>query len=141
MRIALKGELTADAGGQAVEDGSVGCAEVSLDEGNLLVGADGVELSLIGSDEVVELGDELLDGGDELDESFGHEDGTEVHAACGTVGHDASDIGDDVVERLVLGLHLLADEGDVGLHLQGALQRDVAGATTHQLDEVPVFAG
>ena len=47
---------------------------------------------------------------------------------------------DDLVERHVLCLYLLGYEADVGLALQGAFQGDVAGRTSHELDEVPILA-
>jgi hypothetical protein len=37
--------------------------------------------------------------------------------------------------------HLLSDEGHVGVRLQGALQGDVAGRTSHEPNEVVVLLG
>ena len=41
----------------------------------------------------------------------------------------------------LLGSHFLAHQADVGLGLQGALQRYMRGRTAHDLDKVPVLFG
>ena len=139
VRIAVESQLTGHAHGQAVEHGEVLVGEMTLGEVHLLVAAD--LLSLRHSEHVVELGDELLDGGDELDDTLRNDDGSEVIAVGSTHGHSLGDVVDDVAEAHTLLLDLLADEADVGLGLQGALECDVAGRAAHHLDEVPVLAG
>ena len=139
VRVAVEGELAGDVCGEGVEDCKILCAEVSLDIVDLVFACDG--LRLVGGEGVIELCDELLDGGDELDETFWDKDCTEVVALLRTCGNDAGDVVHDVVEALLLLLDFLRDEADVGLGLERAFEGDMAGAAAHQLDEVPVFAG
>lgn len=91
--------------------------------------------------ELVEFADEALELGDELDEAFGDKDDTEVVAVGSTRFHDAGNVFNNLVEAHIVCLNFLADKADVGLGLQGALEGDVAGATAHELDEVPIFLG
>lgn len=58
-------------------------------------------------EEVVKLTDESSDGRYELDESFRYQHHTVVHSVGGSVGYDTGNVVDDVVERVVVGLHLL----------------------------------
>ena len=137
MRVTVKGELTSHADRQAVEDSEVLLGEMTLGEVHLLVTAD--VLSLRHGKHVVQLGDQFLNSGDELDESLRDDDGTEVITLSGTCGNSIGDIGNDIVQALLLSLHLLADETDVWLCLQSTLQGDMRGRASHHLDEVPVL--
>ena len=112
---------------------------MTLGEVHLLVAAD--LLSLRHSKHIVQLSDELLDGGDELDDTLGDDHGTEIVTIGSTYTHSLGDIVYDIVEALTLGLYLLRDETDIRLSLQGALKGDVRSRTAHHLDEVPVFTG
>ena len=85
---------------------------------------DHLELCLIAGQEVVQLGDEALHGGDELDEPLGDEHGAEVVALGGSAGYNARYTVHDLVEREVVGLHLFGDDADVRVGLQGTLQGD-----------------
>ena len=67
------------------------------------------------SQHVVQLGDEFLDSGNELNQTLGNDDSTEVVAISSTLAHHVCNISHDVVQALLLGFHLLADEADVGL--------------------------
>ena len=46
-----------------------------------------------------------------------------------------------VCEAPVAGVHLLADDSGLGVRLQGAFQRDVAGSASHEPHEVIVLFG
>ena len=72
----------------------------------LLVGAADV-LCLWQSEDVVEFGNELLDGRDELDDAFRNEHCTKVVAFSSTCSHSFSDVSHYVVERHGLGFHFL----------------------------------
>lgn len=108
---------------EAVEGGEVGCVEVGLHVFDLVLAGNG--LCLVGSEDVVELGDELLDCRDEFDEAFRDDDGAEVVALGGACRNCVGDVGDDVVEALLLGLDLLGNEADVRLGLECALEGDM----------------
>ena len=123
VRVTLQSQLTAYALRQALEDGCIGGRQLANDILDLLIGLNHVELSLVGSENVIQLGDKFLDSGDEFDQALGNQNGTKVHAACSTVGNNLSDISYDIIECLVLGLNLLTYQGDVRLSLQSALQR------------------
>ena len=110
------------------------------DIGTLLVSGDSAELCLVVCEVVVELSDERLEGRDEFDKTFGDQYRTEVLTLSSASGYDLSDVGDYVVEGLVLSLYFFADDSDVGLYLQGALEGDVRSRAAHELDEVPVLA-
>ena len=127
MRVTLKSKLTAYALGQALEYSGVLLGELAYYVLDLLVTLYHVELSLVCSQNVIELGDKLLDGGDELDQNLGNQNGTKVNAACSTVGNNLSDICYDIIKSLVLGLNLLTDKGYVRLGLQSTLQSNMAG--------------
>ena len=141
--VAVEAELTGHILGQALQHGEVVLGDALLHEGDLGVGA--LKLTRLAGggicQHLVELLDELLDGGDELDEALGDEHSAEVVALLSAGGNDVGDVVHHVIQAHLLGLHLLTDEADVGLSLQGALQCDVAGAAAHELDEVPVLAG
>ena len=66
-----------------------------------------------------------LKAGDEFDKTFGDQYRTEVLTLSSASGYDLSDVGDYVVKGLVLSLYFFADDSDVGLYLQGALEGDV----------------
>ena len=93
------------------------------------------------SQHVVQLGDEFLDSGNELNQTLGNDDSTEVVAISSTLAHHVCNIGHDVVQALLLGFYLLRDETDVRLSLQGTLQCNVRSRAAHHLDEVPVLTG
>lgn len=87
------------------------------------------------------LGDELLHCGDKLNKTFGDQYRTEVITGSGALSNYACDIGNDIVERLVLGFYFFANDTYVRLTLEGAFERDMAGGTSHKLDEVPILTG
>ena len=117
VAVAVQTELQGNMLGQRLEELGVGRRQVGV---HLLQLLDLLELgdfvAVFGKD-VVEFLDELLHGGDELDEALGDKDGAEVPAYLGTLGDEVGDLADDVVESHALGLHLLGDDADVGLCL------------------------
>ena len=137
MRIAVESQLTGYAYGQRVEHSEVLGCEVTLGKVNLLVATN--LLSLRHSKHIVQLGNKLLDGWDELNDTLRNDYSTEVVTICSTYTNGISNVVNDIVETHGLGLNLLRNEADVGLCLQGALQSNVRSRTTHHLDEVPVF--
>ena len=138
VRVALHRELLGNAFGQALIDSGILGREM-LNHPSAL-GCCFNCFAFGRSEEVVEFGDELFHCGDELNEAFGNEHRTEIITVCGTLCHNAGDIGYDVVERLVLFLNLFAHDANVGLALQGTFEGDMAGGAAHKFDEVPVFA-
>ena len=74
------------------------------------------------------------------DQALGNQNGTKVHATCGTIGNNLSNVCYYIIKSLVLSLNLLTNKGDIGLGLQCALQSNMAGRTAHQLDKVPILA-
>ena len=143
MWVTVEAELTLNVGRKTFQNGLVLGCDVAHYESNLLVGT--LELARLAScricQHLIELCNELLDGRDELNQAFGNDNSTEVVAVGSTVGNSLSDVSNNIVERHLLSLYLLADEADIGLALQSALQSDVRSRTTHHLDEVPVLAG
>ena len=138
MGVALGGELFSHTFGERSVDFGVGRRKFLEYPCALLSGFH--FLGFGSGKKVVELGDELLKRGDELDEAFGDEDSTEVVAGGCTLSDYTCDVGHHVVEALLLGFHFFRDEADVGLHLEGAFEGDVRGGATHEFDEVPVLA-
>ena len=139
VRIAVEGQLTGHALGQAGVERCVLFREFGDEVAVAHALLDHLELCLIAGQEVVQLGDEALHGGDELDEPLGDEHGAEVVALGGSTGHDARYTVHDLVEREVVGLHLFGDDADVRVGLQGTLQSDVRRRSAHELDEVPIL--
>ena len=82
-------------------------------------------LCLRQSEYVVELSNELLDSGDELDDTFRNHNSTEVVTLSSTSCNSVSDVCYDVIKTLSLSLNLLRNKTDVGLCLQGTLQSDM----------------
>ena len=74
-------------------------------------------LSLGHSQHVVQLSDELLNGGDELNDTLRDDNRTEVVAIGCTGAYGVGDVVDDIVEAHTLGLNLLRNEADVRLCL------------------------
>ena len=103
--IAVESQLTGYANGQTIEDGEVLGGKVTLGEVHLLVAAD--LLGLGQCQHIVQLGDELLDGRNELDDTFRNDNGAEVIAVGSTGGNGIGDVVDDVVETHGLLLNLL----------------------------------
>ena len=139
MRIAVESQLAGNTYRQAVEYSEVLRCQVTLGEVNLLVAAD--LLCLRQSQHVVELGNQLLDSGDELDDTLRDDDSTEVVTVGSADSNSVGDVRHDVVEAHSLLLDLLGNEADVRLSLECALKGDVRSRATHHLDEVPVLAG
>ena len=123
MRVTIKSQLTGNTLGQAVEHNEVLGCEVTLGEVYLLVAAD--ILSLGQSQHVIQLGNQLLDGRDELDNTLGDNYCTEVVTISSTNSYCISNICYDIIEAHSLLLNLLRNETDIGLSLQSALQGDV----------------
>ena len=141
VAVAVEAELKGDLLGQTAILLGVGCGEKGLDLRELLVLREGSDLVLMSLDYIVELGDQALHRGDELDQTLGDKHGTEVPAHLGALTDYVADVVYDIVESHLLGLNFLGDETDVGLSLESAFQGDVAGAAAHQLDEVVIFLG
>ena len=139
MRIAVEGQLTGHALGQTGVERCVLFREFGDEVAVAHALLDHLKLCLIAGQEVVQLGDEALHGGDELDEPLGDEHGAEVVALGGSAGYDARYTVHDLVEREVVGLHLFGDDADVRVGLQGTLQSDVRRRSAHELDEVPIL--
>ena len=88
---------------------------------------------------IVEFSNQFLHCWNELNQAFRDEHRTEVVAISSTVSHHLSDFSHDVVERLVVGFHLFADDAVVRLSLKRTFKSDVRSRAAHELDEVPVF--
>ena len=142
VRVSVCKKLSLDLCREAVEDLSGIGGELSFDECDLCGNRiKGVELLFGLSKQVVDLADQGVEGGDELDQAFRYEDDTEVVSVLSTLCDDVGDVGCDLLDALVLGLDFLSDEADVRLCLESALECDVACASAHESDEVPVLAG
>ena len=139
--VTVEHELTCNVCREAAEGCCVLLAEVRADEFLEFVSIKAGGSFLVFGKDVVELGDEALDGGDELDEAFGNEHCAEVVAIVGAGGHYVGDGVDNVVEGHVLCLNFFRNDADVGLGLEGTFEGDVAGRAAHEFDEVPVFLG
>ena len=90
MRIAVKCQLTSHTYRQAVEDFQVLLSEMTLGEVNLLVTAD--LLSLRHSQHIVQLSDELLDGGDKLDNTLRDDNTSAAQAAAAVVSSSSQNL-------------------------------------------------
>ena len=137
--VTVEGQLASDRSWQAGVESRVSSAEVLDDVGTLVSSRHRAELCFVVSQIVVELSDERLEGRDEFDQTFGDEHRTEVLTLSRTSRDDLSDVGDYVIEGLVLSLYFFADNRDIRLYLQGAFEGDVRSRATHQLNEVPVL--
>ena len=88
---------------------------------------------------------QLLDQGahfrNELDQTFGKQDDTVVLANLASLHDQFHDFLGDLLDRLLLLLDLLADEGEVGVGLEGTFHGDVGGGAAHQTNEVVVLLG
>ena len=138
--VAVEGELTGYAKGQRSVNLGILLGEVVKNELALVFCRKFVEFGRFGQ-KVVELGYEVFHSGNELDETFGNQHGTEVVAVGSAGGNDAGHVINHVVEGHVLCLNLFGDDADVGLCLEGAFKSDVGSGAAHELDEVPVFLG
>ena len=141
--VTLQEQLLLDALGQDGEDSHGLLGQAVFDEGVLVLpGGQSAKLSgLLTGQQLVDLGDQHGELGNELHNALGDDGDAEVHAALGTGGHGIGNVVGDLSQGHLLGSHFLADQADVGLGLQGALQSHMRGGTAHDLDEVPVLLG
>ena len=142
MGVTVETELTLHVGGQAVEHGQVVGSDIAGHEGNLLFCASKLTRfarSGIGQ-HFVEFGNQFLDSGDELNQTFGDKHRTEVITIGSALSHDIGDVVHHLIQAHSLLFDFLGDEANVGLGLEGALEGDMAGGTTHKFNEVPVLA-
>lgn len=130
--VTIQSQLVTQGGGEVVE-------EVTRFGGEVF--GDGGLLGVPSSNHVVDLGDERSHLRDELDQSLGEEDHTVVLAQLGALDDELHHLLGDLLDGLLLGGDLLADEGVVGVGLEGALHGDVRGRATHQTHEVVVLLG
>ena len=141
VRVAVEDELVGDVVGEGFVEAGGGSGEFFGDEGALggEVGQ-GVEGIAVVGECFVEFADEDSHFGNEFDQTFGNEDGSEFFAVGGALGDGVGDVIDDVFEgELALG-DFLGNERDVWASLESALETDVRSRAAHELDEVPVFS-
>ena len=140
--VTVEAELTLHVGGQAIEHSQVVGSNIAGHEGNLLFCA--CKLTRFARSGIgqhfVEFGNQFLDSGDELNQTFGDEHRTEVVSIGSALSHDIGDVAYHFVQAHSLLLDFLGDEANVGLGLKGALEGDMASRATHEFDEVPVLA-
>ena len=96
-------------------------------------------LSLRQSQYIIELGNESLDGRNELNDTLRDDYCSKIVAILSTLCHSRSNVFHNIVERHVLLLYFLRDKADIWLSLKCALKSDVRSRTTHHLDEMPVL--
>ena len=72
-------------------------------------------LSVVLSQEVVQLGDQAFHSRNELDQALRDQYRTEVITLGGTFSHDTSHVSNDIVQRHILLLNLLGDDTNVRL--------------------------
>ena len=142
MGVAVQAELACNVCGKRLQYSEVVCCNVALNEADLLFCAcKFARLASFGvCEHFIQLGDELLDSGNEFNETFGDEYGTEVVSILGTVCYNLCEVGNHVVERHFLLLNFFRNQTCVGLGLECAFQSNVRSRASHKLDEVPVLA-
>jgi len=96
-------------------------------------------LPVVAGDDVTDLDDQDIDFVDEFQDALGNQDGAVILAFPGPVHDHVGDQAHHVVDGEFLFLDLFPDQNDVGMGLEGHLQGDMAGASTHQAVEMPVF--
>ena len=141
MRVTVQRQLTSYALRKRSVQIRVLLRQLADDISTLLALLDHLELSVVLSQEVVQLGDQAFHSRNELDQALRDQYRTEVITLGGTFSHDTSHVSNDIVQRHILLLNLLGDDTNVRLSLQSALQSDMRSGATHQFDEVPVFLG
>ncbi|OAV75147.1 hypothetical protein Barb7_01270 [Bacteroidales bacterium Barb7] len=109
--------------------------------GALFALPDCLKLGIMPGQVIVQFGNQPLDGGDKLNQTFGDEYRAEIVAGFGALGYDGGNVGYNIVQRQVLCFHLFGNDADVRLCLKGTFKGDVGSGASHELDEVPVFAG
>ena len=139
MRVTVQRQLTSYALRKRSVQIRVLLRQLADDISTLLALLDHLELSVVLSQEVVQLGDQAFHSRNELDQALRDQYRTEVVTLGGTLSHDTSHVSNDIVQRHILLLNLLGDDTNVRLSLQSALQSDMRSGATHQFDEVPVF--
>ncbi len=124
MGVAVECELTCNTGRERCIYGSRVLREVCDDEFTLLLGSPFCEIGSL-CEQVVEFGDEVLHGRNELNETFGDEDSTEVVAVFSTFCNDVGYIVYNILKSLVLSFNFFRNDADVGLSLECAFKSDV----------------
>ena len=141
--IPLQEQLLLNVLGQDCEDSHGLLGQARLDEGILVLpGGQSIKLgSVFTGQQLVDLGDQHGELGDELHNALGNDGNAEVHALGSPGSHGIGNVIGDLSQRHLLGGDFLTDQADVGLGLQGALQSNVGSRTAHDLDEMPVLLG
>ena len=143
VRVTLEEELLLNGSGQNGEDSHRLFGQTGFDESVLFSpGGQGVEgVGLCACQQLVDLGDQHGEFGNELHDALGDDGNAEVSGGGSAVCNGVGDVVGDLRQRHLLGSNFFTDQADVGLRLQRALQSHVGSGTTHDLDEVPVLLG
>ena len=94
-----------------------------------------------GSEHLVELDHEVVEGAYVLEEALWDEDASIVLLSFGSLLDDVTEVVNDVFDRLVAVLALFGDDHEVGMGLEGTLDCEVGWLLAHESDEVPVLDG
>ncbi len=143
MRIAFQKQLLLNAFWQNLEDLEGLLGETLADEFILLIpGRKLIEcLCLFASQQFIDLSNQRSEFRNEFNDSFRNNGNTEVHALLCSCGNRVCDVVSDLAERHLLRCNFFADEADIRLGFQSALQSDMGSRSAHNLDEVPVLLG
>ena len=136
MRVTVQRQLTSYALRKRSVQIRVLLRQLADDISTLLALLDHLELSVVLSQEVVQLGDQAFHSRNELDQALRDQYRTEVITLGGTFSHDTSHVSNDIVQRHILLLNLLGDDTNVRLSLQSALQSDMRSGAIETADVV-----
>lgn len=93
------------------------------------------------SEDIIELKDKVLVGGNVCKKTFGDQYATVVFTQGGSVLNEISNSSDDVWKGLTSIGTLLGDDNHVWMSLESALKSKMGWISTHKSNEVPVLDG
>ena len=94
-----------------------------------------------GSEHLVELDHEVVEGAYVLEEALWDEDASIVLISFGSPLDDVTEVVDDIFDRFVAVLALFGNDHVVGMGLEGTLNCEMGWVLAHESDEVPVLDG
>ena len=139
MAVPVKAELESDCLGKHLVKICVHRRKMTVDCLKFLILLKRLKLVGIFNQNIIEFCNKSLHRRDELDETFGNKDCSEIPTQFGTLCDDIANIAYDIVKSHALGENFLRDKTDVRLSLKSTFKSYVGSGTTHKLDEVVVF--
>jgi len=136
MRITFQQKLLLDVVRQGVEERKTGRRKLALPGSSSYRF---VASSAAMSEDLVELRDQMLNLRNKIDQTLRNKNHAVMFPEVCSFANDVRDAVRHLPQGLVLRVNLLADDGNIGMRLQCALESDVRSSPTHQAHKMVVL--